>query len=518
MAKAASIDNCEIEFVLSTKNKKILLCNGYRYVLNQATKNKKYWRCEDGNNCGAYVHTTSEDIYLKHNKVEHNHLPDPDEILINKLLSKIRYRIMKEHLSAAFIYEFEVARANLTQSQLAIMPAFKIIKSALYLARASTIPAIPKAFQFDIPMWYQLNANSEQYLLADCYSPAFDRVLIYSSNRQLQILFDSEIIFCDGTFASSPPQFKQIYTIHAIYEEESFPCIFAMCTHKNNETYDAILGKLKSAATQMNKNFTPSLIMSDYESGFVEVIKQIYSNNTTRHVGCYFHTCQAIYRKVQEIGLQVPYNSTVWVRTVVRSLMALPLLYQHLVNDQFDQIVNVVDERLKKAKKLKRTTDVSDQCEAAREEIRLNEVHANVWKVISTFIDEEYHAYQKMVLIRTGVQKKTNATARQIAYQERINKLYVLYDKNGLLDYIKKNVPVYVNATYPSVMRSIDIRLKEFVETVNLQEGEKIQFCKAHDVDGIPSSYGKIYYAECRNGCIHLMAKIMKGQKAGTIL
>ncbi|CAF5055055.1 unnamed protein product [Rotaria sp. Silwood1] len=220
MAKAASIDNCEIEFVLSTKNKKILLCNGYRYVLNQATKNKKYWRCEDGNNCGAYVHTTSEDIYLKHNKVEHNHLPDPDEILINKLLSKIRYRIMKEHLSAAFIYEFEVARANLTQSQLAIMPAFKIIKSALYLARASTIPAIPKAFQFDIPMWYQLNANSEQYLLADCYSPAFDRVLIYSSNRQLQILFDSEIIFCDGTFASSPPQFKQIYTIHAIYEEE----------------------------------------------------------------------------------------------------------------------------------------------------------------------------------------------------------------------------------------------------------------------------------------------------------
>ncbi|CAF5126948.1 unnamed protein product, partial [Rotaria sp. Silwood1] len=281
MAKAASIDNCEIEFVLSTKNKKILLCNGYRYVLNQATKNKKYWRCEDGNNCGAYVHTTSEDIYLKHNKVEHNHLPDPDEILINKLLSKIRYRIMKEHLSAAFIYEFEVARANLTQSQLAIMPAFKIIKSALYLARASTIPAIPKAFQFDIPMWYQLNANSEQYLLADCYSPAFDRVLIYSSNRQLQILFDSEIIFCDGTFASSPPQFKQIYTIHAIYEEESFPCIFAMCTHKNNETYDAILGKLKSAATQMNKNFTPSLIMSDYESGFVEVIKQIVSSSTT---------------------------------------------------------------------------------------------------------------------------------------------------------------------------------------------------------------------------------------------
>ncbi|CAF0949124.1 unnamed protein product [Rotaria sordida] len=572
MPNATSIDNCEIEFILSTKNKKILLCNGYRYVLNQTTKNKKYWRCEDSDNCGAYVHTTLKDIYLKHNNIQHNHLADPDEVIINKLISKIRYRVMNEHLSASFVYEFEVARAKLTESQLAIMPAFKKIKSMLYMARASTIPPIPKTFEFDIPMLYQLNANSEKYLFADCDSRDFDRVLMYSSNRQLQILFDSEIIFCDGTFASSPPQFKQIYTIHAIYEEESFPCVFALCTQKNNETYDVIITKLKSAAKQMKKTFTPSLIMSDYESGFMEVVKKVYSNDNTRHVGCYFHTSQAIYRKVQEIGLQVPYNSTVWVRNIVRSLMALPLLYRHLVNDQFDHIVNLVGERLKQAKKLKRTTSDSDQCDAALEEIRLceillillnyferywintitpamfcvqglqyrtnnlaegfhnrfsrrlNEIHANVWKVIATFIDEEYHAYQKMLLIRTGAHKKANATALQIAYQERINKLYVLYEKkkinatelleDGLLQYIKSNVPAYVNVVYPSVMKSIDIKLKEFVETVVLQEGEKIQFCKAHDVEGTPSSYGKVYYAERRNDGIHLITTIKKGQKA----
>ncbi|CAF1395493.1 unnamed protein product [Rotaria sordida] len=523
MPNATSIDNCEIEFILSTKNKKILLCNGYRYVLNQTTKNKKYWRCEDSDNCGAYVHTTLKDIYLKHNNIQHNHLADPDEVIINKLISKIRYRVMNEHLSASFVYEFEVARAKLTESQLAIMPAFKKIKSMLYMARASTIPPIPKTFEFDIPMLYQLNANSEKYLFADCDSRDFDRVLMYSSNRQLQILFDSEIIFCDGTFASSPPQFKQIYTIHAIYEEESFPCVFALCTQKNNETYDVIITKLKSAAKQMKKTFTPSLIMSDYESGFMEVVKKVYSNDNTRHVGCYFHTSQAIYRKVQEIGLQVPYNSTVWVRNIVRSLMALPLLYRHLVNDQFDHIVNLVGERLKQAKKLKRTTSESDQCDAALEEIRLceillillnyferywintitpamfcvqglqyrtnnlaegfhnrfsrrlNEIHANVWKVIATFIDEEYHAYQKMLLIRTGAHKKANATALQIAYQERINKLYVLYEK-------KK-----INAT---------------------------ELLEAHDVEGTPSSYGKVYYAERRNDGIHLITTIKKGQKA----
>ncbi len=63
----------------------------------------------------------------------------------------------------------------------------------------------------------------------------------------------------------------------------------------------------------------------------------------------------------------------------------------------------------------------------------MNEVHANVWKAISTFIDEEYHAYQKLVLIRTGAHNKSNSTARQTDYQNRINKLYDLYDKNKII-------------------------------------------------------------------------------------
>lgn len=90
------------------------------------------------------------------------------------------------------------------------------------------------------------------------------------------------------------------------------------------------------------------------------------------------------------------------------------------------------------------------------------------------------------------------------------------YFLDGLLEYIKNDVPAYANATYPSAMKSIDIKLKEFVETVVLQEGENIQFRKAQDVEGTPSSYGKIYFAERRNNCIHLMTTIKKGRKAGT--
>lgn len=90
------------------------------------------------------------------------------------------------------------------------------------------------------------------------------------------------------------------------------------------------------------------------------------------------------------------------------------------------------------------------------------------------------------------------------------------FSLDGLVEYIKNNVPTYANAAYPSVMKSIDIKLKQFMETLLLKEGEKVQFCKVHDTEGIASAYGKVYYAERRDDRIHLMATMKKGQKAGT--
>ncbi|CAF3122750.1 unnamed protein product [Rotaria sp. Silwood2] len=233
--------------------------------------------------CGAYVHTTSDDIYITHNKAQHSHFSDPDEILISQLIAKIRHRVLNEHLPAGFIYDYEVARAQLTQSQLAKMPSFRSIKSALYSARSNTVPTIPKTYEFDILKLYRMNANEEKFLLADHNSSQFDRILIFSSNRQLEIFFNSEVIFCDGTFASSPPHFPQIYTMHAVYEDETIPCVVTLCTHKNTETYNVIIDELKLAAEQMNQQFIPSLIRSDYESGFIEAVKKSGSSVYCRY-------------------------------------------------------------------------------------------------------------------------------------------------------------------------------------------------------------------------------------------
>lgn len=129
MLEPTTVTKSEIKFCLSSKGKKVLIYEGYRYFLNQKKNGKKYWRCEDNHHCKAYVHTTLNDIFIKHNNIEHSHYPDPDEILINELVAKIRRRVTNEHLPASLIYENEVVRAKLSQSQLAKMPSFKTISN-----------------------------------------------------------------------------------------------------------------------------------------------------------------------------------------------------------------------------------------------------------------------------------------------------------------------------------------------------------------------------------------------------
>jgi hypothetical protein len=41
-----------------------------------------------------------------------------------------------------------------------------------------------------------------------------ERVLVYSTEQQLQLLFSSEIIFIDGTFGVAPDGFEQVFLIH----------------------------------------------------------------------------------------------------------------------------------------------------------------------------------------------------------------------------------------------------------------------------------------------------------------
>jgi hypothetical protein len=93
------------------------------------------------------------------------------------------------------------------------------------------MPPIPQSCSFIIPDIYKNDyLNKDRLLLHDSNDPQFSmddslyaqpkgRILIWSSDVQLKLLFDSDKLYMDGTFATSPPNFDQVYIIQALHHE-----------------------------------------------------------------------------------------------------------------------------------------------------------------------------------------------------------------------------------------------------------------------------------------------------------
>ena len=83
-------------------------------------------------------------------------------------------------------------------------------------ARRKNTPVIPLSIMFDIPELYQETISGKRFLFLDLFfKRGKDRILIFSSDQQLELLFESKTIFMDGTFDTTPAHFKQVYLIHA---------------------------------------------------------------------------------------------------------------------------------------------------------------------------------------------------------------------------------------------------------------------------------------------------------------
>jgi hypothetical protein len=83
-------------------------------------------------------------------------------------------------------------------------------------ARRKVLPPFPQSCIFTIPDQYKLTSGGERFLLIDESPVRRERLLIFASDRQLDLLFQSGTIYMDGTFSKTPPHFTQVYIIHAV--------------------------------------------------------------------------------------------------------------------------------------------------------------------------------------------------------------------------------------------------------------------------------------------------------------
>lgn len=72
---------------------------------------------------------------------------------------------------------------------------------------------LPQSASFDMPDDYKTIVYENGFLLADKSPIRRERLLIVSSDRQLDLLFQSLNVYVDATFSKTPPCYTQTHIL-----------------------------------------------------------------------------------------------------------------------------------------------------------------------------------------------------------------------------------------------------------------------------------------------------------------
>ena len=130
-------------------------------------------------------------------------------------------------------------------------------------------------------------------------------------------------------------------TIFGTFDERKIQLIFSFLegktTHHSRRFFQIIKQKI---GQQFNiLHWAPEKIISDFETGLIPAV-QTEINNAI-HWGCYFHFTQAIFCKIQNSGLQIPYRGDGNLKKNFRKIMSVGFLP---LGEIRNAIVDLLDE------------------------------------------------------------------------------------------------------------------------------------------------------------------------------
>ena len=165
------------------------------------------------------------------------------------------------------------------------------------------------------------------------------RHLIFASSKQLSQLARAKQWYPDGTFKLCRHPFSQLFTINAFVCKEDqvkqVPLVFVLMYGRKKSDYKKILKKVLELIP------TPNVqrITIDFEKGLWQAFRLVLPGIEVKE--CLFHWTQAVWKKVQQLGLQTAYSDNKAINSFIRKLMALPFLSHETITAMFEHLANL---------------------------------------------------------------------------------------------------------------------------------------------------------------------------------
>lgn len=339
----------------SQRGKPKLAVGGYVYRISNKNLTSVNWRCER-KTCRGSASTPCdfEDPNLLVSTLQvHNHVPDPETVEVQLARNQINEEAVSSQLPPRRI--ISETMAGMSNGALARLAKRDTLRKQVQRKRRKALGGpqlLPASRGFQVPQEYRLvkEGNAEvQFLLRDTlpdddeledegdaneYEEELQRrLLIFGTNAMVNVLKNATEWMMDATFKVVPSLFYQLLIIHAIFNGHVFPVLYILMPNKQEDTYNRALNMVKNI---VGVNQSPQLVVADLELGLHNAILQTWPDVELQ--GCYFHLTQAIWRKVQELGLATAYINREDVRDMTKALAALAFLLPEQVADEFDNL------------------------------------------------------------------------------------------------------------------------------------------------------------------------------------
>lgn len=324
----------ELQFGTSIRGRRTVIYRNFEYTKCRENRNGTIvWRCcqFERSKCKATL-KTSDDRVVSDRVPDHTHEGNSATSKARRAIGEMKNMVAQPTVTPSVAYGTVAASSD--DAVLMALPKRNTIKRALQRYRrkqqhgddGETLPAIPRDLNFVLPDLFG------PIVLYDS-GPGDDRLIIAGCAELLDGLARSSLWLADGTFKVTPSLFFQLYTIHFVFSPGVAPAaVYCLMTSKTEQAYNVVLNRVK----QMIPAAAPSKVLVDFERAAMNAFRHNFEQCSV--TGCYFHLCQSVLRKVNELGLKTVYETDEELRIKVRCLPALAFVPIDYVSEAFDML------------------------------------------------------------------------------------------------------------------------------------------------------------------------------------
>ena len=334
------------------------------YTYKYKSKNYIYYVCSLRNKCNGkgkidintyefYV-TQKCDATVPHEKITYQEF---EELIKDNDLKKIDFTDFK--IQKYFAYNMINNNNNITNPELKNLfytkykTTFKLSYSNISHIRTNILNNFKNLDLTSLINKIEISdLNIEKYILDVKYDYKIknnnienrkQRIIIFGIEEKLKLLDEknSKQYFLDNTFKIIPPHFRpyKLFIISALPLEAKKPELvcFILIKYNDEMAYDKIFSYLHE-----NFNFTPKIIMSDFEKAIHSGLKNNkYFKNIVIHIKCFFHFTKMIRNQLMKSGL-CNRKLNKYSLEIIRNIQILCFIEKNNINKYKELIINKI--------------------------------------------------------------------------------------------------------------------------------------------------------------------------------